>query len=546
MNAKMRIVAIILAAAMLVTAFTACGSSETVSDAASNAAGTTSDETGDTGSEVAGTEDTESTASGETDSTASGETDSTTSAGGSSVGATANTSSKGGTTVTPGNKDDFEVEKPADTSADPLKQGHNLKGYVFKVIGVSNPFDTKKASTKEEKLKKELIETAQKQLNFKYQFVQAPYSKVYSTYRAKISSGQDIGSAIYVNQFEIGSFIAANLLKDIKKDLPHITEDAPYWNQNVAAGTTIKGKQYATTMGTDLYASQIVFFNKEIAKEIGAGNLYQLAKDKKFTIDKFIELCQKAYKDIDGANGKTKNDRYGLAQTHWNSSLSLFCGSGIKLLTEQNGKVVFNFKPTKTGAANQAAIDYMNKLKTVCYPGVNSVTDQPLNKFIEGKALFFTGQISNVTKMANMKQDFGILPTPNAKEGAGYYNWVDWNVCTFVVPKSHKKLEQASIVLEALAYHQYYDIQAVGLEDYAVRNFRDKESLDMMIYMQDMGMYDLCFFAGKADENINNIIQKIIVPSCEDKLGGGGYDPAQAIPMYEDKVRQAVDQFFNK
>ncbi len=537
MNAKMRILAMGLVASMLLTTFTACEPAGTTSDVATNtsSASTTSDEaTSNTESSVESAESTESGNASNVESTAS--------VGVSSVAGTA-ASSKPGTTIKP----NFEVEKPADTSKDPLEQGYNLKGYTFKVIGTNNPWDAKNTKTLGDKKKADLLNTAMKKMNFKYQFVQAPYQKVFTTYRAKIASGQDVASAIYVNHFEVGSFITANLLKDFKKDLPKIDEDAPYWNQNVAQGTTVKGKQYAATMGTDLSAFQVVFFNKEIAKEIGAGDLYQLAKNKKFTIDKFIELAKKAYKDNDGAAGKTKNDRYGLAQTGWNSALSLFCGTGIHMLTtDSSGKVIFNFKPTKNSPSNQTVIDVLNKLKAVCNAGDNSQADDPLNMFINGKALFYTAMYSDIQRVKAMKQDFGILPHPNLKEGDNYSHWVDWNACTYIIPRSHKKLEQASIVLETLAYHWYYDIQAESIEDSAMDNLRDKESLEILTMIQDMGYYDLAFFAGQAEEDINAIFNKIVISSAQDKLGGGGYDPAQAIPMYEDKIRAAVDDFFNK
>lgn len=440
----------------------------------------------------------------------------------------------------------FVNPTPPNISDDPLLKGVDLKGYNFKIIDFTGLWDRKTGVSKANDLRIKMLKEIETKLNCKITLIKATYGKFYQTYQPAILSGEKIADVISPTMYEIGSFISAGLLADIKK-VPTINLSKPYWSQQFNKASTIKGKTYSVScsLNSHLGAMNAIYFNKRLISELKLENPYKLVNDKKWTIDKFIEMCRAA---------KKGDERYGIAGPDWTKSISFFMGSGIKILSEANGKIVFNLKPSKTSPVNSAAVTYLNKLQTLLVKGdlctpINA--GQPwsvtIDQFSQGKTLFFTQMLGVVgnpdyeEKFANMKDDYGLVPMPSASVGSNYYNVVDWNSSVWGIPITNKDLSKSGSVLEAIAYHSYYDLNSASLNEFGDKYLRDDESMQMLKLIQNTGVYDLIFYAGIADTRIKDALDKIITMSCEVK----GYDPAQAIPMYEDSIRKGVDAFFN-
>ncbi len=490
------------------------------------------------------------------------DTESDAASSGTDVAATSSvkeTGSKNSSSSKKNNGNLFDVDT-SKKSADPLEQGIDLKGYEFVIIDFNdNTWNRKTGVSKGDDARVKVLNNVEKKLNCKIKYKKCTYGKFYSTYQAAMLSGEKVADVLSPTMYEVGAFISGGLLTDVSK-VPNLHLDKEYWNPNFIQQTKIKGKSYTinTSLNSHLFSSTAIYFNKSVLKDIGMKDtdLYNMVKKKEWTIDKFIELAKKAKKDIDGTAGYGANDRYGFAAPNWAKSLGLFMGSGINMLKENNGTVQFNFKPTKTGKANTEAIQYLNKLKQVCVNGdisnpvaSNQAWTVAVDQFTSDKALFFlqmAGTVANPevsSKFLNMKSDYGILPVPNAKVGDTYHNEVDWNTSAWIIPVTNKDLSKTGIILEALAYHSYYDYSPVYNTEWCDKYLRDDESAEMLSIIQKTPMYDLALLAGNSETRIKNIIDKIIVPSAESAVGG--YDPAQAIPMYEDTIRKGIDEFFN-
>ena len=439
-------------------------------------------------------------------------------------------------------------------SPDPLEQGVNLKGYNFKIIGFdTDNWGTKTGVSNAEDIRIQMIKNIETKLNCKIQFTQLAGGTFFSTLQPKILSGEKVADIIAPTMYEAGAFISAGLVKPFN-DVKNINISRDYWNQNFNKVSTINSKTYAVSCDyvPHMLDETAIFFNKTIAKEMNL-DLYTTVQEGKWTIDAFNKMCQDAYKDVDTVKGRSDGDRYGLAAPNWTRPVSLFVGSGIKVFDNVGGKVVFNFKPTASSAANTDAIAYLNKLKPICAQGegstyikANQSWSVTLDQFAAGKSLFFLQMASTVSnpewrdKFRNMKDDYGILPIPNAKGGKIFYNQVDWNSKVWMVPATNKESANTGLILDAIAYHAHYDYNIPHLNEWCSKYLRDKESVEMVELLQKHPAYDLLFFAGNNNPKILNAID-IIVRSCEVKA----HDPAQAIPMHENAIRSGIDVFFN-
>lgn len=442
----------------------------------------------------------------------------------------------------------INVEEP--TSADPLEQGHNLKGYVFKVITPSEEFWNKKSSgSAADNARVAMFNEIESKLNCKIQYVKQAPGTFYSTYQKKILSGDKFADVMMPTMYETGSFIRSGLLMDLKT-MENLNLDKPYWVKEFSDMATLKGKTYAATNYLDahLFSSNVILFNKDIAKELNV-DIYDLVKKKEWTIDRFIELCQKAR--------NTSGKPYGLAAPGWTRSAAFYAGGGFQILTESNGKVVLNIKPAKSGSVNSDAVNYINKLKTVLVAGKECTEYQAdrgwqvtIDEFAQGKALFFEQMLRTLSgefqdKFKNIKFDYGLAPIPTAKKGDSYHNLIDWNSVVWLVPKSvGKDADKTGLIMEAIAYHAYYDYINEYINDFSASYLRDKESAEMMSTLRDSQFYDLFYLAGNSDDNIKKAVNELVVTACENPPGTQEIE--KLIPMHEDSIRQAVDQFFNQ
>lgn len=549
---KTKIIAMLLSLSIVLTS-TSCKdntSSSSKDDAdASTASSDIMDTSGDEGASTVESAD----ASG--DNNASGTSSTGSKAASSQKTSSKSTSSKSTSSAKPPAASDNWGVDETNKSPDPLEQGVDLKGYKFKVIGnAGDQWSRKTGVSTSDDIRVKMLNNIETKLNCKIECTQAAAGTIFSTYQPKILSGEKVADIFTPTMWEAGSFISAGLLTPFN-EIKNVNMTRPYWNQNFAKVATIGGKQYAanSSFGPHLFAETAIVFNKRIAEEMNL-DLYKMVKEGKWTIDAFSEMCKNAYKDIDGQAGRTDNDRYGLAAPAWTKSIGLYCGSGIKILDTVGSKVVFNFKPSASSASNADAITYMKKLKDICVKGtgcspIKETTNWAvaLDLFAAGKSLFFlqmVGTISNPdykAKFKNMKDDFGVLPVPNYKGGTVYNNLVDWNSEVWIVPITNKDTAKTGIILEALAYHGYYDYSNANINEWCNKNLRDQDSVEMMKILQENPYYDLVFIAGTSNEKISDAINRIVVMSSEN----AGYDPAQAIPMYENSIRTNVDKFFN-
>lgn len=449
----------------------------------------------------------------------------------------------------------FEERKP-DESKDPLKKGIDLDGYEFVIMDFNeSPWTRTSNGSKADNARVEMLKKIEDELNCTITYKYSPYSKYFATYQTSIMSGKKVADVLTPTMYEVGAFINAGLAVDVNK-IPNLNLNNEYWNHALVDLTAVNGKSYM--LNCDIYPHWLgalsVLFNKNIIKELGLESPYELVKKGEWTIDKYIEYAKAAKKDLDGVAGFGNKDRYGIAGNYWGTSY-IFHGSGIPVLKFDNDlkKVVFNFKPSKTSAVNEQAISVINKLKDIGTNGENITplldTDEystAFKYFANGQGLFTTTMTRGLflemsDLLRNMKDDWGILPLPNLG-GKEYNCLVDNNMATMIVPISNKDLDKTGTILDAIAYHSYYDYEPLFAQWLADTYFRDDESYDMLELIYQSMYYDIFMAVGTSDERLWAIEQEIIVGSAANR----GNDPAQAIAKLEDSIHTAVDEFYGK
>lgn len=306
-----------------------------------------------------------------------------------------------------------------------------------------------------------------------------------------IRSGNDDFDVMYSNMHGAGMLAQQGLLTNLY-EVPHLDFDKPWWEKTANDSITIGGKLYSaagniTTMTND--ATWVALFNKEMLKDFGLDDHYQLVKDGKWTIDVMRENARASTKDLNGDGILTPEDQWG-AIGQRECAYSLFAASGqfiVKKNANDLPELVLN--NDRTVSALTKVIDFMSDdtayINADDYYGkyANVWVEITTNVFAESRSLYLITNIEIVKNLRNMEANFGILPLPKYDETQEkYYSTMQYNNASVMsVPVTASNYERTGAILEAWAAESvdtltkaYYDITLKG------KNTRDDESEEML------------------------------------------------------------------
>ena len=275
------------------------------------------------------------------------------------------------------------------------------------------------------------------------------------------------------------------------KTVPYLDLTKPWYDQNANAQLSIGGKLHATFCDftiMDKNATWVYLFNKQLIQDLGLDNPYKLVKDGKWTIDKMVEMCKGASKDLDGDGIITWRDQFGWQGESWNLYVGVIA-AGIQVITKNSEDL-----PEYNGLGERG-IEAFTKLLQVFGDKTISLRSEDLSSykgdiwtevmdasFMEGRILFDNAGMNRVTLFRSMDTDFGIIPSPKFDEKGEYCNTVSHSQATAIsFPATTVDLERSGILADALCAESsytlipaYYDVQL------KTKFARDDESSEMM------------------------------------------------------------------
>ncbi|MFY9382026.1 MAG: hypothetical protein WBI55_07900 [Eubacteriales bacterium] len=312
------------------------------------------------------------------------------------------------------------------------------------------------------------------------------YSGGFKSIQTLVQAGDDTYSLMNVRCIESISAWADGCII-MFDDLNYINLDKGYWAQDINPYLTLMNRQYIAVGAADINVYDFTFallFNKELHKDLGLENIYELVDNGKWTIDKMDEMMQTANYEVNGDDKRDSNDRYGyLADTRMVLPAFWISSGTLEVYKDESDLPQLNFMDEKF-------IDVMNKVFEIMwdhdswfskYSGDYDVPSQCISMFSEGLGLFLDSSFRFVENLRSMETDFGIVPHPKWDEQQKqYYARVSY-FFSLVVPMSCPDPDLSAVLLEVLQYFSakkvipaYYD--QVLKYKYA----RDEESSAML------------------------------------------------------------------
>ena len=397
-----------------------------------------------------------------------------------------------------------ETTEPAETRIDPgLPAEMNMDGYTItffgkNVEGVYVEEETGDAVNDAVFLRNLNLS---EQYNFNVELIPAG-NQEYAATEAKqtIQAGDDAYQVLLDGGNRYVEFIQAGLLYDLNT-LKYQNFDQPWWYKYLNEGLSIKNKLYMTASSFMLTTKRELMgtvINRTLAENnnVDISELYQTARDGKWTIDKFAELTKLGNSDLNGDGKRDYLDQWGLQiQAYCGYSLALGCGFRIAEKDDQDIPYI------TVGTENN--INLWDTLVNSMFTDKNSVLiTQNIgtsNVWSTATEMWKGGQVLVTVNSPNgswrdVEFDPILLPSPKYTEEQEeyYHTGSSWNTPLLAVPVTVEQPENVSFILEAMSYSSYYDVYPIFYETYLeTKLLRDKESVEMLEIIQNTPYFDI-------------------------------------------------------
>ncbi len=319
--------------------------------------------------------------------------------------------------------------------------------------------------------------------------------------------------ASLMGAYDVSTLSYNNYLLDLASEVPHVDLTKPWWDQKASSDLAMRGKMYYTTGDISTIDNDCTFcmlFNKNLLNTYDMEDPYQLVRDGKWTLDKFMEMASQVSQDLNGDSKYDENDLYGFCI--WQDSMmGMVNAAGEKFCTiNESGDLELTLNTERT-------MDMITRYMTLAYDRTISFSifhsgDLIEQMFANDQVLFYSRYLCIIKKYRNMDTDFGVLPYPKFDEAQdAYYHTVAPYGCSFIcVPAVVEDVEMTGSVLEAMACESmytvtpaYYDITLEG------KQLRDDESAEMLDLILGSRVFDLGQFyqVGGYNEEIMNLFR---------------------------------------
>jgi hypothetical protein len=318
------------------------------------------------------------------------------------------------------------------------------------------------------------------------------------------------------------TLVAEGYIQDLNS-ISTIDLSASWWDQNAVNDLSIGGKVYFTCGDINTYddlGTWCVLFNKNMKEQyLKDVDLYAIAREGKWTYDKFYELCtaDKITHDSNGDGALDEKDTWAFGTETYNIFIHVI-SAGEKIAKKNEDDLPYltlSVETQKTYSILTEVLDFYNDANTVLVAN-NYATKFPDNPwgetvhkaFVEGRELFYMCGLIHVSSFRKMEDEFGILPIPkwDAKQDRYYHSVSIDNSTVMSIPSniSGQDLEDVGLVISAIGELSEYKLMPAFYDvQLKYRDSRDDESAEMLDIIFDSRTFDL---GATYNESLNGIL----------------------------------------
>lgn len=275
-------------------------------------------------------------------------------------------------------------------------------------------------------------------------------------------------------------------------DFPYIDVDRPWWWISYMEEESIDtSKRYMLNGDLTLFAlmsATSAYFNKEMFSNIYGDPeaLYTSVEDGSWTVDKYLEYCAGAYRDLNGDSGRDEDDIYGARHTSIFTGvnyLTLSCGLPMSG-RDEDGLPILDIYNDNWIKWSETLKKYM---MTDEYSKISAGIKSSEQYFINQGALFSMGMLFNANEFRDTEFAYGIVPFPKFNESHNYLSaGATPNADAIFVPvtTNTNKYDTIGATIEALCAESYRTVTETyyekTLKGKYLENERDIRMVDII------------------------------------------------------------------
>ena len=280
----------------------------------------------------------------------------------------------------------------------------------------------------------------------------------------------------------------------------------PWWDQNYILDSSTDGKLFAMVGDWSIHtmsATWIMFYNKDVYEsKFSDTDIYQLVRDKKWTMDAMADMIDKVKNDANGDSvyefsEGADADTVGMMTTAHNDR-GLYFAAGLRYVTKTENTTDGSFV---TALTNQpTANDVIDRLIELCnMPGYISGGYTNVQKAIQNGTTLFAGEVLDVLRRMAGAENLrvGVLPHPlYSEDQSGYHCYVNNQASIVVAPTSYSDMETLADFFTLFAYHSSKIVRKAFINTYKYSYASDEDSAEMVDLILNCRVYDVGYLNG--------------------------------------------------
>ena len=239
----------------------------------------------------------------------------------------------------------------------------------------------------------------------------------------------------------------------------YIDFDQPWWWKTAIEEVSFDGSTVRYMVGdlalSNFLRTMATFFNKKLYEDVygDPDALYRMVIDGKWTLDELQRLSAGAYNDLNGSGEEDEGDTFGYASA---DAIALEYATDVQhYYRDERGYPVVEYDVDRAQTAVEKLIRLFYETKGNIYGSVGE------GYFTDGRLMFNTRMLLHATSgsFREMKDDYGIVPTPKLDDTQKNYNTMIHNSSDYVaIPKGNPNPDEVGAVIEALCSESYRSV----------------------------------------------------------------------------------------
>ncbi len=278
--------------------------------------------------------------------------------------------------------------------------------------------------------------------------------------------------------------------------LDYINWDAKYWSQNLRQTNTINNKMYWCT--GDMTASTIrnmylIAYNFDMAADNQMGDLYEVVKEGKWTIEKLKTLTADIWDDENDNTIRDHGDMFGFVGGAYNAYDAFQYSCNLPCVVVNNmGELEIN-----SDLNGERGVDITNEIKDLLHNSQGTYANTKDNKtwekpIEEEKAVFALYHAESlISSLVKTDINYGILPMPKYDEAQeNYHTALTMTYSMFSVPAVANDPNMSAAVLESMSHSGYVSLAPTVFEALQYRYSKRAEDTEMLTILRDGIIYE--------------------------------------------------------